>query len=148
MGLEADAEFVIHALRHTFASRLVQRGVRIEVVSKLLGHKTLQQTMVYAHLAGHNYQSAIDVLNGQREVKREVTCSDPVAGGELVDAKSLKGGVAFHARVAELVDARDLKCLPPGSPTCDITSGEHLLTVGSSTYPEVSVKWDRDVDVR
>jgi integrase len=62
MGLADDPEFVIHALRHTFASRLVQRGVRIEVVSKLLGHRTVQQTMVYAHLAAHNYQSAVAVL--------------------------------------------------------------------------------------
>jgi len=62
MSLADDKEFVIHALRHTFASRLVQRGVHIEVVSKLLGHRTLQQTMVYAHLAAHNYTDAVAVL--------------------------------------------------------------------------------------
>lgn len=41
---------VFHTLRHTFASWLIQKGVALEVVSKLLGHNSLQMTMRYAHL--------------------------------------------------------------------------------------------------
>lgn len=52
----------LHTLRHTFASRLVQRGVPLQTVSGLLNHSSLTMTMRYAHLAPMNYSNAIAVL--------------------------------------------------------------------------------------
>ncbi len=52
----------IHDLRHTFASRLVSKGVPIFDVSKLLGHKSITMTMRYAHLAPEAFESAIAKL--------------------------------------------------------------------------------------
>lgn len=40
----------IHSLRHTFASRLVQRGKSLYAVQKLLGHSTIKTTERYSHL--------------------------------------------------------------------------------------------------
>ena len=45
MGLADDAGFVPHCLRHAFACRLLQRGARIEVVSRLLGHDDIGTTI-------------------------------------------------------------------------------------------------------
>jgi site-specific recombinase XerD len=43
-----------HVLRHTFASHFVMGGGNILVLQKVLGHKDLKTTMIYAHLApGH-----------------------------------------------------------------------------------------------
>jgi site-specific recombinase XerD len=65
MGLGEDNQFVPHALRHTCASRLVQRGVPLKVVQEWLGHKTILTTMRYAHLAQSNLMSAMQVLEDQ-----------------------------------------------------------------------------------
>lgn len=62
IGLAGDDEFVPHALRHTFCSRLVQKGVPIQVVKELAGHSSIAMTMRYAHLAPNNLLEAISVL--------------------------------------------------------------------------------------
>lgn len=51
MGLERDSQFVIHALRHTCASRLIAGGVDLYVVKEWLGHSSIQVTERYAHLS-------------------------------------------------------------------------------------------------
>lgn len=62
MKLDEDKQFVPHALRHTCASRLVQRGVTLKVVQEWLGHKGIQMTMRYAHLCPTNLLDAVKVL--------------------------------------------------------------------------------------
>src|SRR5262249_28178240 len=50
----ADAkleDFTFHDLRHTFASKLVQRGVDLFTVQKLLTHSDPKLTARYSHLA-------------------------------------------------------------------------------------------------
>ena len=62
MGRQDDEQFVLHGLRHTFCSRLVQRGVQLQAVKELAGHKCLQTTLRYAHLAPSNLRDAVAVL--------------------------------------------------------------------------------------
>ncbi len=59
-GLD-DVRF--HDLRHTFASRLVQRGVPLYEVMQLTGHKSLVMVQRYAHLAPEFQERAIGALN-------------------------------------------------------------------------------------
>jgi len=40
-----------HQLRHTLATQAINRGMRLEAVAALLGHKNLEMTLVYARIA-------------------------------------------------------------------------------------------------
>ncbi len=60
VGIE---NFRFHDLRHCFASSLVQRGVDLFRVQKLLGHKDGRMTQRYAHLAPENLREAIKALD-------------------------------------------------------------------------------------
>ena len=60
---EAKVEdFRWHDLRHSFASRLVMAGVDIRTVQELMGHKTIQVTLRYAHLAPQHQLEAVQRL--------------------------------------------------------------------------------------
>jgi site-specific recombinase XerD len=40
-----------HQLRHTLATQAINRGMRLEAIAALLGHRTLEMTLVYARIA-------------------------------------------------------------------------------------------------
>ena len=56
-------DFRFHDLRHTFASRLVQKGVPIYEVMHLKGYKSLVMVQRYAHLVPDYQSRAIAALN-------------------------------------------------------------------------------------
>jgi len=53
----------LHALRHTFASQLIMKGVDLPTVQKLMGHSDIQTTMIYSHLAPDHLAEAVDKLS-------------------------------------------------------------------------------------
>jgi len=55
-------KLVFHSLRHSFASRLVERGVDLYTVSKLMGHGSISMTERYSHLRPDTLQAAVKTL--------------------------------------------------------------------------------------
>ncbi|OGU07497.1 MAG: integrase [Geobacteraceae bacterium GWC2_58_44] len=62
IGLSGDTEFVMHALRHTTATRLIDKGIDLYTVKEWLGHSTIQVTERYAHLNPDKLVHAATVL--------------------------------------------------------------------------------------
>lgn len=46
-----DEKFVVHSLRHGFATDLIERGASILEVKELMGHSNIRSTMEYIHVA-------------------------------------------------------------------------------------------------
>ena len=55
--INADKEYTIHSLGHTFVSRMLTSGVDISIVSELLVHSDINIT----------YEKYIHILHGQLE---------------------------------------------------------------------------------
>ncbi len=60
-------KFRFHDLRHTFATRLVQAGVDLYSVAKLLGHKDIKTTQRYSHHSVESVRQYVTVLDNFSE---------------------------------------------------------------------------------
>ena len=54
--------FTWHCLRHTFASRMIMAGVGLSDLQHAMGHKTIQMTCRYVHLAPQHQLDAVQRL--------------------------------------------------------------------------------------
>jgi integrase/recombinase XerD len=74
-------ELHTHALRHKFATDLLERGANIKVVQELLGHENLATTEVYLSVTNQSLRDAVGLLDKevyppllkQRGEKDEIT---------------------------------------------------------------------------
>ena len=60
-GIEKNIHF--HMSRHTWATRALRKGMRIEHVSKLLTHRSIKTTQIYAKIVNADLDAAMEVFN-------------------------------------------------------------------------------------
>ena len=60
-GIEKHIHF--HTSRHTWATRALRKGMRIEYVSKLMGHASIKTTQVYAKIVNADLDKAMKVFD-------------------------------------------------------------------------------------
>lgn len=53
----------VHALRHTFATRLVERRVSLKIIQNLLGHASIATAVRYTHALEDEKEKAVNRMN-------------------------------------------------------------------------------------
>lgn len=76
------SDFHFHDLRHTFATRIVQAGVDLYKVQRLLGHKSPIMTQRYAHHYPESLREGVETLEAGRSVSTKLAQS-PLQPGEV-----------------------------------------------------------------
>jgi integrase len=84
-------DFRYHDMRHTFGSWLAMEGFSLKTIQDLLGHKSIEMTLRYAHLSPEHKKMAVERLERRSkspEQKREELTVSDAANRHLLDTKS------------------------------------------------------------
>lgn len=68
-GLGLERRITPHMFRHTTATQLLENGVDIRFVQKLLGHASISTTEIYTHVSDAKLHQAITAANLRRAFK-------------------------------------------------------------------------------
>jgi len=68
--LELRRRITPHMLRHSAATQLLENGVDIRLVQKLLGHASISTTEIYTHVSDTCLQDAIRAANPRGRIKK------------------------------------------------------------------------------
>ena len=64
--LPLDRKVTPHMFRHTAATRLLERGVDIRFVQKLLGHASISTTEIYTHVSDRQLRTVVEMASPRR----------------------------------------------------------------------------------
>lgn len=71
-AMKVERRVTPHMLRHTAATQLLEAGVDIRLVQKLLGHASITTTEVYTHVADRHLHQKITKVNVRKRLERTI----------------------------------------------------------------------------
>lgn len=105
-GAAVEVNVSPHRLRHTLATRLVNAGMDIVSIQRLLGHEKLDTTMIYSHV--HDTTMERDF----RQAMNRLTISQPEPLDSAgMDTGSLAEALFSQTRVSATVSAQASDCV-------------------------------------
>jgi len=131
-----------HQLRHTLATQAINRGMTLEAIAAMLGHKTLRMTLVYARIADRTVADAYD------RVTNEIDALYTKPNG----LRSAPGGTAAMAHLAAEFDQKLLgngHCNRPAQLDCQFESiceSCAYFSTDASFAPVLEAQRDHAVD--
>jgi site-specific recombinase XerD len=84
-----------HQLRHTLATQAVNRGMRLEAIAALLGHRSLRMTVRYARIANRTVADEYQAVTSKVEALYE----GPPALGAEAEGPAMRSVRAEHRRM-------------------------------------------------
>ena len=69
-----DKNLTVHMARHTFATMCLNNGVKIENVSKMLGHSNIKTTQEYAKVLNSEVEKSFDLLESKIKALSTILC--------------------------------------------------------------------------
>ena len=108
-----------HRWRHTFATSLVNRGVRLEVVKQLLDHATLEMSAHYARLLDTTVRAEWDAGRGNDDEYSHLLPADVEwATGLARRCRTGSAGCLGSSPAITPTNACPARCSSPRAPTC------------------------------
>jgi integrase len=130
-----------HRLRHTFATQLLNAGCPVTSIQRLMGHRSLESTMVYARVhnrtVADDYYAAMEKIEGVQGASPDEM---PIGDGVRLFLLDLADRLAEpHLRLEERLGlVESMRCAILGA--TDETEGAVPVSMQSETWIEVATK--------
>jgi len=138
---KAGLKIHTHSFRHYFAEQLIERGVPITLVSKLLGHENLETTAKYLGLRPGSLREAVEKLGEPRDERgNKTSISQNKLDQGCSSLKSLGVDDEKHGLPKELQTGQTLYMETPHKQKMRELAGDLQLEVGLPHVLEIFLR--------
>jgi site-specific recombinase XerD len=88
-----------HQLRHTLATQAINRGMRLEAIAALLGHRSMEMTLTYARIADRVVADEYEAVTAQIDVLYKTAGAPGALPAEIETAAMTRLRREAHARM-------------------------------------------------